>query len=121
MSISCSSGTASDILFENIEIFDSLMGARFKGVLGTTCLVRNVLWRNMVIVNTSFPIHFITNYVDQEVGPPPGANLSLAAFAQNFAWENIVAETAPVIGDGSCVSDPCWYATTGESLRRSFT
>ncbi|KAK8086766.1 pectin lyase fold/virulence factor [Apiospora phragmitis] len=72
---------------------DSLIGARFKGSLGTTCDLHNVTWRNFTVRNTSYPIHFIENYVDQEKGIPPGRNLSLAAYAMNFTWENFVGRT----------------------------
>jgi galacturan 1,4-alpha-galacturonidase len=53
ISVSCSSGTGSDYLFENTIIYDSLIGTRFKGVLGTTCNMYNITWRNFVIVNVS--------------------------------------------------------------------
>lgn len=118
ISISCGSGSASDILFENMQIFDSLTGTRFKGELGTTCNVSNVTWRNFVVYNTSYPVYFTTTYVDQEVGPAPGANLSLAAYCKDFTWENIVGQTSAELGDGSCVSDPCWYATLGQSYNK---
>ena len=114
ISVSCSSGSGGDYLFENTIIYNSLIGARFKGVLGTTCNMYNITWRNFVIVNVSYPIHFIENYVDQEVGPPPNANLSLAAYASGFTWENIVGVTSPSLEDGSCISDPCWSYTTGK-------
>ncbi len=113
VSVSCSSGTGGDYLFENAVIHDSLLGTRFKGVLGTTCNLYNITWRNFDIYNTSYPIHFIENYVDQETGPPPGANLSLAAYAKNFTYENIIARTSEVLADGSCISDPCWSYTPG--------
>lgn len=114
VSASCSSGTGGDYLFENAHIYDSLFGARFKGVLGTTCNLSNVTWRNFTIVNTSYPVHFIENYVDQETGIPADANTSLAAYAANFSWENIVARTSEELIDGSCITDPCWFYTTGE-------
>lgn len=110
---SCASGTGGDWLFENALIYDSLFGARFKGKLGTTCNVSNVTWRNFAVFNTSYPVHFIENYVDQEVGIPAGANTSLAAYATDFRWENIVAQTSEELGDGSCISDPCWTYTEG--------
>jgi len=114
VSVSCSSGSGGNYLFENAVIYDSLMGTRFKGELGTTCNLTDVTWRNFEIRNTSYPMHFIENYVDQEK-PPTGATKDLAAYAKNFTWENINGETAAVLGDGSCISDPCWYATAGKS------
>lgn len=114
ISVSCSSGTGGDYLFENAAIYDSLIGARFKASIGTTCDINNVTWRNFSITNTSYPIHFIENYWDQEEGIPAGTNTSLAAYTTNFTWENIVAKTSDVLGDGSCITDPCWAYTAGE-------
>lgn len=114
ISASCASGTGGDWLFENALIYDSLIGARFKGALGTTCTLSNVTWRNFAIFNTSYPIHFIENYVDQETGVKAGTNTSLAAYATNFTWENIVAMTSEVLSDGSCITDPCWTYTAGK-------
>lgn len=115
VSASCASGSGGDYLFENAVIHDSLIGARFKGALGTTCNMSNVTWRNFTIFNTSYPVHFIENYVDQETGIPAGANTSLAAYATDFSWENIVARTSEELIDGSCISDPCWFYTEGRS------
>lgn len=115
VAVSCSSGTGGDYLFENATIYDSLFGARFKGALGTTCNLSNVTWRNFSVFNTSYPIHFIEDYVDQEKGIPAGINTSLAAYAANFTWESIVATTSETLGDGSCFTDPCWTHTDGKS------
>lgn len=115
VSASCASGSGGGYLFENAVIHDSLIGARFKGALGTTCNMSNVTWRNFTIFNTSYPVHFIENYVDQETGVPAGANTSLAAYATDFSWENIVARTSEELIDGSCISDPCWFYTEGRS------
>lgn len=114
VAVSCASGTGGNFLFENATIYDSLFGARFKGSLGTTCNISNVTWRNFSILNTSYPVHFIENYVDQETGISAGADTSLAAYASNFTWENIVTTTSETLGDGSCVTDPCWTYTEGE-------
>ena len=116
IAVSCASGAGGNYLFENAVVEDSLIGARFKGALGTTCDLSNVAWRNFTIRNTSYPIHFIENYVDQEKGLPPGHNVSLAAYATNFTWENFVGQTGQSLKDGSCISDPCWSSTLGKSL-----
>lgn len=118
VSASCASGAGGDYLFENALIYDSLIGARFKGALGTTCIMNNVAWKNFTVHNTSYPIHFIENYVDQEKGIPAGTNTSLAAYATNFTWENIVARTSQDLFDGSCITDPCWTYTEGQSNRK---
>ncbi|KAF3766628.1 family 28 glycoside hydrolase [Cryphonectria parasitica EP155] len=119
VSVSCSPGTGGDYLFENAFIYDSLLGARFKGDLGTTCNLSNVTWRNFAIFNTSYPVHFIENYVDQETGVAAGTNTSLAAYTTNFTWENIVAMTSEELGDGSCITDPCWTYTDGQSNQKA--
>ncbi|WYZ38337.1 hypothetical protein EsH8_III_000251 [Colletotrichum jinshuiense] len=116
ISVSCASGTGSQYLFENAEIHDSLLGARFKGSVGTTCQISDVTWRNMTIINTSYPIHFVEDYVDQEKGAA-GKDTSLAAFAKNFRWEGITAHTGSSLKDGSCVSSPCWSQTLGWKRR----
>lgn len=120
IAVSCktsSNGTApvgGDYLFENAVVYDSLIGARFKGSVGQSCHVSNVVWRNITTYNTSYPVHFIENYVDQAKGVADGLDLSLAGFASNFTWDNIVARTGEELRDGTCVSDPCWQATLGE-------
>lgn len=63
--------------------------------------------------NVSYPIHFTETYQDQEK-PVTGAAAGVAAYAKHFSWENIRGTTANVIGDGSCVTDPCWYASLGK-------
>lgn len=113
VTVSCGGGSGGGYLFENAQIFNSLMGARFKGQLGKTCDVHDVTWKNFEIQNTAYPIHFIGDYVDQE-RKPSGATGDLAAVARNFRWEAITGTTAKVLKDGSCISDPCWSATLGE-------
>ncbi|PQE33298.1 Glycosyl hydrolase family 28 protein [Rutstroemia sp. NJR-2017a WRK4] len=115
LSVSCSSGTGGNYTFENALVYDSLMAARFKGVLGETCNVSDVTWRNIEVRNVSFPIHFIENYYDQEKSAPNSSTSAIAAYAKNFSWKNITGSVSSVIGDGSCITDPCWYATLDES------
>ncbi|KAE8443899.1 hypothetical protein EG329_001308 [Mollisiaceae sp. DMI_Dod_QoI] len=114
VSASCSSGSGGDYLFENALIYDSLMGTRFKGVLGSTCNMTNITWRNFEMRNVSYPIHFTETYQDQEK-PVTGAKAGVAAYTKGFRWENITGSSASVIGDGSCVTDPCWYASLDEN------
>lgn len=111
---SCASGTGDGWLFEDAAIYDSLIGARFKGALGTTCHLSNVTWRNFAVFNTSYPVRFVENYVDHKRGVSAGTNTSLATYATNSTWENIVAMASEVLGDGSCITDPCWTYTDGE-------
>lgn len=113
VSVSCTSGTGGNYTFENALVYDSLMAARFKGKLGSTCHLSDITWRNFTVSNVSFPIHFITDYYDQGAGKPKNVSND-AAYTSNFKWEGIKGSVASVVGDGSCVSDPCWYATLGE-------
>lgn len=113
---SCSDGDGGDYLFENAEIHDSLIGARFKSAVGKTCNITNITWRNFKITNTAYPIHFTQEYVDQEKGIPPGTDTSVASYTSGFKWENIEATTSKELTDGSCLSDPCWSHTEGERL-----
>ncbi|KAM3067483.1 hypothetical protein ACMFMG_011628 [Clarireedia jacksonii] len=115
LSVSCSSGKGGNYTFENALVYDSLMAARFKGALGETCNVSDVTWRNIEVRNVSFPIHFVANYYDQEKSAPNASTSAIAAYAKNFTWEGVKGGVSSVVGDGSCITDPCWYATLGES------
>ncbi|CAD6453276.1 c53a9208-42f8-4475-88ac-1a29c83549a5 [Sclerotinia trifoliorum] len=115
LSVSCSGNSGGNYTFENAYIYDSLMAARFKGAIGKTCNISDVTWKNIEVKNVSFPIHFIADYYDQEKGIPAGTNTSISALASRFSWQGINGSVAAVVGDGTCVTDPCWYATTGES------
>lgn len=120
ISVSCRNGShGGGFLFENAHIYDSLFGARFKSSLGLTCNISDVTWRNFNIYNTSYPVHFTQDYFDQEVGAPAGVDSRPAVYAKNFKWENIVAETSEVLGDGTCLTDPCWYYSTGQSNEKA--
>ena len=115
LSVTCTSGVGANYTFENADIYDSLIGCQFKGKKGTTCNLTDVHWRNIRVHSVSYPIHFIENYWDPEspIAPP---NTDLAAYATNWTWEGISGTTALSIGDGSCVSNPCWYYTAGKPL-----
>ncbi len=112
LSVTCTRGVGSNYTFESSVIYDSLIGCRFKGKSGTTCNITDVHWRNIRVHNVSYPIHFIEDYWDPEsTAPPPSTGL--AAYTGRFTYENISGVIAATIGDGSCVSDPCWYYTSG--------
>jgi len=54
----------------------------------------------------------LKNYFDQELGPQPPTNENSTNTAVNaFTWENFVGaiRDKPYV-EGSCVTDPCWYA-----------
>ena len=112
LSVSCTSGSGGNYTFEDSVVYDSLIGCRFKGKGGKSCNLTDVHWRNITMHNVSYPIHFIEDYVDPEAGGIPSDD-ELYAYTKNFTWENIYGDIAATIGDGSCVSDPCWYHTEG--------
>lgn len=96
------------------------MAARFKGRLGQSCNISDVTWRNITVKDVSYPIHFVENYWDQGKGKPTGSDEETAAFAKRFTYDGIRGSVARMVGDGSCVSGPCWYATAGKFLLGSF-
>jgi len=103
-----------NVQFDNITSRNSLYATRFKSSLDSMGNVTNVTWSNIHVVNATFPIFATSVYFDQNTnrGKTPGvypAN-STATFISNFLWTNIrgtINDLYP--GDGSCVTDPCWY------------
>lgn len=96
VSVSCSSSVGGNYLLENAVIYNSLMGARFKGVLGTTYNLSDITWRNFEIRNTSYPIHFTETCLDQEK-PPTGPTAAIAAYTKDFSWVNIRGSSVAVM------------------------
>lgn len=103
-----------DVLIENVEMVNSLYGARFKSWTGGNGLARNVTWRNIFFTNVPFPIYVTQNYWDQGIGPRPNTSNTNNTHIQDFLFQNFVGtiEDKPYV-EGSCVSDPCWYAVPG--------
>jgi len=104
-----------NIHFDNITSRNSLYATRFKSSLDSVGNVTNVTWSNINIINSTFPIFATSVYFDQNTHrgkTPPSvypAN-STATFISNFLWNNVsgtINDLHP--GDGSCVTDPCWY------------
>ncbi|KAI0658458.1 pectin lyase fold/virulence factor [Cubamyces menziesii] len=104
-----------NILIENVVMKNSLYAARFKSWTGGNGLARNVTWKNIAFDNVMFPIYVTQNYWDQGVGPRPNSSSTNNTHIQDFLFENFVGtiNDKPGYVEGSCVSDPCWYAVEG--------
>ncbi|KAI0756237.1 pectin lyase fold/virulence factor [Daedaleopsis nitida] len=101
-----------NVLIENVVMKNSLYGARFKSWTGGNGLARNVTWKNIAFSNVPFPIYVTQNYWDQGVGPRPNTTSTNNTQIQDFLFENFAGTILDKPGyvEGSCVSDPCWYA-----------
>ncbi|TDL28064.1 pectin lyase-like protein [Rickenella mellea] len=93
---------------------NTLYGARFKSWTGGNGLARNVTWRDIFFTNVPFPIYVTQNYWDQGIGPRPNTSSTNNTHIQDFTFQNFVGtiEDVPYV-EGSCVSNPCWYAVPG--------
>ncbi|KAH9854301.1 pectin lyase fold/virulence factor [Lenzites betulinus] len=104
-----------NVLFENVVMRNSLYGARFKSWTGGNGLARNVTWRNIEFENVMFPIYVTQNYWDQDLGQRPNASSVNNTHIQDFLFENFAGtiNDKPGYVEGSCITDPCWYAVPG--------
>ncbi|KAJ3862256.1 pectin lyase-like protein [Lentinula novae-zelandiae] len=102
-----------NVLFENIVMANCLYGARFKSWTGGNGVARNITWKNIAFYNVPFPIYVTQNYWDQEDGPKPNSTTLNNTHIEDFLFENFVGTVRDVpYVEGSCVTDPCWYAVT---------
>ncbi|KAH7096853.1 pectin lyase-like protein [Auriculariales sp. MPI-PUGE-AT-0066] len=109
-----------NVLFENVVMVDELYGARFKSWTGGNGLARNITWRNIVLYNVPFPIYVTQNYWDQALGPKPVTSSPNNTHIEDMLFDNFsgLQLDTPYV-EGSCVSDPCWYAVanaTGKEI-----
>ncbi|KAI0347920.1 pectin lyase-like protein [Trametopsis cervina] len=116
-----SGGSVADvenILIEDTVMKNSLYGARFKSWTGGNGFARNVTWRNIAFTNVPFPIYVTQNYWDQEDGPPPSSTNANNTHVEDFLFQGFagIIEDKPFV-EGSCVTDPCWYAVPGATGR----
>ncbi|CAK5263543.1 unnamed protein product [Mycena citricolor] len=101
-----------NILVENVTLLDGLYGARYKSTSGNQGRASNIVYRNVVVRNITFPIYVTQNYFDQSQSPPPPSNLSVQIDGLTFQdFAGTINSLNP--GDGSCISDPCWYHVAG--------
>ncbi|KAF7360116.1 Glycoside hydrolase family 28 protein [Mycena venus] len=101
-----------NILVEDVTFTDSLYGARYKSTGGDTGLATNIVYKNILVNNVTFPIYVTQNYFDQSQAPPPPSNTSVNIKGMSFTnFAGTINSLRP--GDGSCISDPCWYHVAG--------
>jgi len=103
-----------NVLIENTLMNNTLYAARFKSWTGGNGAARNITWRNIAFDNVPFPIYITQNYWDQEDGSPPPANTANNTRIEDFLFQGFAGtiEDHPYT-EGSCVTDPCWYAVSG--------
>ena len=107
----------SNIRFEDITAINAVYGARFKSWMGGQGSVKNVTWKNIRVYNVTFPIFVTQSYTNQGSsqtqlgnGATTGRANNASVTMEDFTWSGFsgtINTFRP--GDGSCVSDPCWY------------
>ncbi|KUI72239.1 Exopolygalacturonase C [Cytospora mali] len=106
---STSFANVTDVRFEDITVVNGVYAARFKSWLGGNGLVKNVSWSNIRLYNVTFPIYVTQTYSDQ-ASTSSGAASNQSVNMVDFTWENFTGTINSFNpGDGSCVTDPCWY------------
>ncbi|KAJ9630570.1 hypothetical protein H2203_001093 [Taxawa tesnikishii (nom. ined.)] len=107
----------SDIVFDDNTVINAVYGARFKSWVGGQGLARNISWTNIRTYNVTFPIFVTQTYVNQgsnqtqlQTGGVTGRPNNSSVVMRDFKWENFTGTINTFNpGDGSCVTDPCWY------------
>ncbi|KAI0803239.1 pectin lyase fold/virulence factor [Irpex lacteus] len=112
-----SGGSVADVenvLIESTTMKNTLYGARFKSWTGGNGFARNITWRDIKFENVAFPIYVTQNYWDQENGSRPNSTVVNNTHVEDFLFRNFkgTIEDKPYV-EGSCVTDPCWYAVPG--------
>lgn len=106
-----------NILFDDNVATNILYGARFKSWIGGKGLAKNVTWSNIRMENVTQPILVTQTYVNQGSnqtqlvpGQVSGRPNNSSVIMEDFTFENISGSINSYNpGDGSCVTDPCWY------------
>lgn len=106
----------SNIKFDDITVINAVYASRFKSWVGGQGLAKNITWSNIRVYNT-FPIFVTQTYISQgstqtqlEDGSVTERPNNSSVIMQDFTWANFsgtINTFRP--GDGSSVSDPCWY------------
>jgi polygalacturonase len=107
----------SDIKFNDVTVINAVYAARFKSWIGGQGLAKNVTWSNIRTYNVTFPVFVTQTYFNQgstqtqlENGTTSGRPNNSTVEMHDFTWENFTGSINTFQpGDGSCVTDPCWY------------
>ena len=107
----------SNVTFNDITCVNSVYAARFKSWEGGQGLAKNITWSNIRTYNVTFPIFVTQTYINQgssqkqlESGAVNGRPNNASVVMQDFTWANFTGTINTFMpGDGSCVTDPCWY------------
>lgn len=107
----------SNIKFNDVTVINAVYAARFKSWIGGQGLAKNVTWSNIRTYNVTFPIFVTQTYFNQgstqtqlENGATIGRPNNSTVEMRDFTWENFTGSINTFQpGDGSCVTDPCWY------------
>jgi Glycosyl hydrolases family 28 len=107
----------SNITFNDVTVINGVYAARFKSWVGGQGLAQNITWSNIRSYNVSFPIFVTQTYFNQgssqtqlENGAVVGRPNNATVVMKDFTWANFTGTINTFRpGDGSCVTDPCWY------------
>jgi polygalacturonase len=106
----------SNIHFEDVTVIDAVYASRFKSWMGGQGIAKNITWKNIRVYNVTFPVFVTQSYSDQgssqtQLGSGvTGRANNASVMMEDFVWSDFTGSVntwRP--GDGSCVSDPCWY------------
>jgi hypothetical protein len=100
-----------------VAVINGVYAARFKSWIGGQGLSKNITWSNIRSYNVSFPIFVTQTYFNQgssqtqlETGGVVGRPNNSTVVMKYFTWVNFTGTINTFSpGDGSCVTDPCWY------------
>jgi polygalacturonase len=106
-----------NVHFDDITAINTVYAARFKSYQGGQGIAKNITWSNIRTYNVTFPIFVTQSYIDQggsqtqlQSGGTTNRPNNSSVIMEDFTWKDFTGTIntfAP--GDGSCVTDPCWY------------
>jgi polygalacturonase len=107
----------SNIHFDDITVINGVYASRFKSWVGGQGLAQNITWSNIRTYNVTFPIFVTQTYFNQgstqtqlQNGAVVGRPNNSTVVMQDFTWANFTGTINTFSpGDGSCVTNPCWY------------
>lgn len=119
----------SNIHFQDVTVIDAVYAARFKSWIGGQGLAKNISWKDIRVYNVTFPIFVTQSYFNQGSsqtqlgnGATGGRANNASVMMEDFTWSDFTGTVntwRP--GDGSCVSNPCWYDAGLPSLNHTET